>query len=416
MRTTRNSPFIPGSDQVPEVWAGRVQELADAREAVIPRRLGGVYERGRALLGEFGIGKSVLANRIALEAETAGHWVPERVRVPLGVDPVGLLAGSLRDLATRHSLDAALGERTRQVLERVEEVRLPLLGGGVRTRRAGAEPFPHRLLTELLAQIGGLARRRTGPDHPEGRLLLVRVDEVQNVTDAAMLSQLLTALGDALDATSEVTDPAGLVRRPVLPIAIYLSGLPDFGRAAAEAGATFSRRFRVWELEALTEPEMRAALHPFTSEGWPLLTDDGPASVHLAPEAVDELVAVSLGDPFLFQLAGEAAWLAGTGAVITLEEVRRGWSGSRREVARYVRSRLEGLSPLQLSYLEAAVALPPGERTVAAVAAALGRDSSSALASTAHSLDVERRLLRREAGRLRFRSGAVEAFLGGRWP
>lgn len=416
MRTTRNSPFIPGSDQVPEVWAGRVQELADARDAVLPRRLGGVYERGRALLGEFGIGKSVLANRIAAEAETAGHWVPERVRVPLGVDPVGLLAVSLRDLAARHSLDAVLGERARTVLEHVEEIRLPLVGGGLRRRASGDEPFPHRLLTELLVELGGLARRQTGPEHPEGRLLLVRVDEVQNITDARSLSQLLTALGDALDATSETVDPAGIARRPLLPIAVYLSGLPDFGRAAAAAGATFSRRFRVWELEPLNEAEMRAALQPFTTDGWPVLADDGPKTVHLEPEAVDELLAVSLGDPFLFQLAGEAAWLAGTRAVITVEEVRRGWSGSRREVTRYVRSRLDGLTELQLSYLEATAGLPPEDRTVGAVAAALGRDSSSALASTAHSLDAERRLLRREAGRLRFRSGAVEAFLGGRWP
>jgi nucleoside-triphosphatase THEP1 len=32
-----------------------------------------VYERGRAVLGEPGIGKSVLVNRIARMAETDGH-------------------------------------------------------------------------------------------------------------------------------------------------------------------------------------------------------------------------------------------------------------------------------------------------------------------------------------------------------
>jgi MoxR-like ATPase len=47
---------------------------------VAPRRLAGIYERGRIVLGEPGIGKSVLVDRLAAEAQAGGHWVLPGVR------------------------------------------------------------------------------------------------------------------------------------------------------------------------------------------------------------------------------------------------------------------------------------------------------------------------------------------------
>src|SRR5690606_20694770 len=100
----------------------------------------------------------------------------------------------------------------------------------------------------------------------------------------------------------------------------------------------------------------------------------------------------------------------------TAEEARRGWQAARREVTRYVESRLRGVSDLQLEVLRAAAALPDVKRTAAAIARAVGRKSSAEIASTTRSLDVEHRLIRREAGRVTFRSPAVAAFLAGGWP
>ena len=404
MRSASDNPFLPGSDAVPEVWAGRDGELAEARDVVAVRRLAGVHERGRAVLGEFGIGKSVLVNRVAREARAAGHWLVPSVRVPLGVDPLGLLLAALADLQDDDTVGGALGTASGRLAQRVEEVTLPVVGGGLRLRPDETDVPRHRLLRDALVDVATAARGTRDAEHPDGRLVVVRLDEVQNIRDPAALSQLLTALGDALEATTSEVDVAGIERRRALPLAVYLSGLPDLSRLAAAAGATFSRRFRVWDLEPLTEPELRTALLPFTTTGWPVRGDDGPRSVHLEPAGVDALLAVCLGDPFLFQLAGEAAWNAGRGPVITEEEVRRGWAGARREVSRYVASRLEGLSDLQLSYLQAAADLDPQERTAAAVAGALGRPGAAALGSTAAALDTARGLLRRQAGRVSFRS------------
>ena len=413
MRSPLSCPFEPGSDHVPQIWAGRAEELADA-QVVTARRLSGVYERGRAYLGEFGIGKSVLVNRIASDAAAAGHWVSARVRLARGDDPLAQVAASLRDLAARHELDERLGQTVRALFSRVERITVP--GGGIRLRAPGGLELDHRVVTDLLVRVARLAGTATSAALPDGPLVLVRIDEIQNARDAEALSQLLTALGDALDAAHTEADAAGIERQRLLPLAVYLSGLPDFGRLAADAGATFSRRFRTVELDVLSEPDLRGALAPFTTDGWPLLTDEGSLRVHMDPGAVDGLVERCLGDPFLFQLAGQAGWNAGTGPVITTAEMLRGWQSVRREVLRYVDARLDGLTDLQLSYLEAAAFLGEEERTSAAVARALGRPDSRSLGSTAQALDDERRLIRRRAGRVSFRSPLVASYLEGAWP
>lgn len=61
------------------MWAGRHAELADA-EVALRRRLQGIYDGGRVVLGEYDIGKGALVNRVAQEAADAGHWVADPVR------------------------------------------------------------------------------------------------------------------------------------------------------------------------------------------------------------------------------------------------------------------------------------------------------------------------------------------------
>lgn len=406
MRTVVNNPFVPGSDQVPGVWAGRDAELADWR-VVRDRRQAGVYEPGRTVLGEFGLGKSVLVNRIAAEAEADGHWVTRPVRLVRGVDPTALVAASVRQIAARHDLDAALGQGAQGLLGRLEEVTLPVIGGGVKLRARPA-PVPHLVLHEALVELGRLARAQS-PD----RLVVLRIDEVQNATSPAALSALMTAIGDALSEEVEAADGSGQLHQLVLPLVIYLSGLPEFAQLAGRAGVSFTRRFRTFHLEPLDASALRAALTPFVTSGWPLLTEDGPAAVFMEPSAVERIVDRCLGDPFLFQLAGAAAWDSGSGPVITGDDADRGWSLSRREIGHYLDRRLDGLTDLQLAYLRTAAALAPEERTAARIAAALGRSDSAALGSTAQALAESRGLIRRSRGQVTFRSPAVEAYLAG---
>lgn len=370
MRSPASNPFLLGSDAVPPVWAGRALELADFHDVLVARRSAGIYERGRLILGEPGIGKSALVNRIAHEAEEAGHWVIPTVRLAGGDDPLARLLAALRTTLE----------------QRVAELTTP------------AAELMHTTVTDVLVQLAQGAAAT-------GRLLLVRLDEVQHL-EGAGLSQLLTVLGDGLNAEGRRTDASGTVHVRKLPLAVYLSGLPEFYPRATAAGATFARRFKPLELGPLQEEDMVLALRPFVEGGWPVLTDDGPRPIRMEPAAAEALVEASHGSPFIFQLVGEAAWNAGAGEVITAAEAERGIATTGRETRTHFRLRLAPLTELQRRFLVAAARLDDHERTLGRVAEALG-STSGRLASTARLLDERYRLVRRRGGKLTFRSPGV---------
>jgi hypothetical protein len=116
----------------------------------------------------------------------------------------------------------------------------------------------------------------------------------------------------------------------------------------------------------------------------------------------------------LFQLAGNAAWRARTGAIITDEDVLDGWAGKRAEARRHVEASLQRLPASERAFVDALAALTAVERTLKGVASALGRTSSE-VATTARRLEDIRGLIRR--GRpYEFTARTVEGYLGGSWP
>jgi hypothetical protein len=386
------------------VWAGRSRELADWRDVLRPRRLAGEYERGRAILGEPGIGKSVLAARLSAEARDAGDLVVPTVRVPRGTQALSLLADALTEAVHHEGLGEALAARALGLLDRVRSI-----SAGVKVDVAAPEPpaNPHLHVTRLLVELGRLARE-------DGRAVTVHVDEIQNVTDAAVLSQLLIALGDALRHTDPLPDVAGNHHDKVLPLLVHVTGLPDFAdRATSTAGATFARRFQPVLLTALPDADVRLALAPFTGVGWPILGEDGPEAVVMTAEAVDAITAACLGDPFLLQLAGKAAWDAGSGLVIRADEVRSGWFAVHREARAHVERAVERLPRLERALVDTLAQLDPDARTLSRAAELLGRRPAD-LATTARRLEGRGIV---ERGRpYVFTARTVEAFLLDRWP
>ena len=236
MRIPLDSPFSPGSDTVPAVWAGRTSQLSDWRDILCPRRLAGIHERGRTILGEAGSGKSSLVRRIAREAFEAGGWVTPQLRIPSGTDPIKRVASALLELASMAGLPAAREQRIGDLLRRIETVAASGISLSV---RAPDGPEAYTALTDLLVEIGRSALRQ------QGVMVILHVDEVQNIADEHTRSQLLVALGDALTHEEPATAPGGVRMDRALPIAVYLTGLPEFAdMAGARTGATFARRSR----------------------------------------------------------------------------------------------------------------------------------------------------------------------------
>jgi hypothetical protein len=408
VRDAVNNPFSPGSDSIPEVWAGRTEQLSDWRDVIRPRRIAGLPERGRTILGEAGLGKSALVRRIAQEAARQGDWVTPQLRIPSGADPLKLVAAAALDLADEAGLSLSREERIRQALARVHAVAV----SGISLTVRGAEgPEPYSALTNLLVEVGRAAIARGDV------VALIHVDEVQNIRGADTLSQLLIALGDALAAEVEVSVPGGIRVSRSLPIAVYLTGLPDFeDMAGARKGATFARRFKTTTLAPIADEDLAEALQPFALAGWEVADGQGGITrVRMDPEAAAMIIRVCCGEPFLFQLAGEQAWYAGRGDTITVDEVRAGWRGAQREATAHVERILERLPVRERQFLSAMAELPPSERTLTEIAKTMGLAKHTDAGPTSQRLDTVRGII--ERGRpYSFRHRAVEAYLTSSWP
>lgn len=408
MRDALDNPFSPGSDTIPEVWAGRTEQLSDWRDVVRPRRLAGLPERGRTVLGEPGLGKSALVRRIAQEASRSGDWVTPQLRIPAGADPLKLVAEAVLKLAADAGLASSREARIADAVARVQAV---AVSGISLTLRGSEGREPYAALAELLVEIGTAALA-------SGRVMvLIHIDEVQNITDEKALSQLLIALGDALTHEIEVEVPGGVLVKRSLPIAAYLTGLPDFeDMAGARKGATFARRFKTTTLSAIDDDDLAEALQDFVLAGWEVADRvGGTARVRMTPDAASLLVDVCRGEPFLFQLAGEQAWYAGDSETITADEVRRGWQGAEREATAHVERILERLPSRERQMLQAMAELPAGDRTATRIAEAMGYSKVTELGPTAQRLDTIRGIVERGKP-YTFRHRAVEAYLAGGWP
>lgn len=408
MRSALGNPFQPGSDVVPAIWAGRTPQLSDWRDVLRPRLVAGLFERGRTVLGEPGLGKSSLVRRIADEADRGGDWVTPQIRLALGADPIKRIASETLKLADKAGLPTAREQRIAGLLRRVQSV----AAGGVSIGLREAEEVqePHVALTELLVEIGRAAIAC-------GNVVLIHLDEIQNIADERSLSQVLIALGDAITRKVEVGVPGvGLLERS-LPIAVYLTGLPEFDDASgARKGATFTRRFMTTTLTPLDDDDLRSALQQlFVVSGWGVAGDDGVRLVYMEPGAAEAIVEVCRGEPFLFQLAGERAWYAGSGDVITREEVLRGWRGAQAEATSHVERTLGRLPQRELDLVHAMAKLPPNQRTLTQIAAEAGFDKPTDAGPASQRLDRVRGIITRGKP-YSFRHRAVEAFLTSDWP
>lgn len=408
MRTAVENPFVPGSDTIPEVWAGRSGQVSDFENVVRPRRMAGLSERGRTILGEPGLGKSTLVRRLAERARrNHGDWTTAQLRMPLGADPLQIVATALLELAAEAGMAAATEKRLRTLLDRVRAI--SVAGWGLTLEPTdGAQPFV--ALTDLLIEIGQAA-------HQQDRLVLIHVDEVQNITGQAALSQLLICLGDALTYEHTVVAPGGVKIDRVLPIVVYLTGLPDFDdMAGARQGATFTRRFKTTTLAPISDDDFKLALAPFLDPGWPVQLDGLQARVQMTQEARDAIVARCCGEPFLFQLAGQEAWYASPDSpLITVEDVRQGWQEARPEAVAHVERILGRLPERERQLLEAMTALEPHERTASAIATQMGFGSPTQIGPFASRLDTVRGIINRGKP-YSFRHRAIEAYLTSEWP
>lgn len=348
-----------------------------------------------------------MVRRIANQADRAGDWVTPQLRIPSGTDPLKAVAAAALRLADQAGLATARERRIGDLLDRVRSV---AASGVALTSDKRQGPEPYAALTDLLVEIGraAIAARRA---------VLIHVDEIQNISTADALSQLLVSLGDVIVHEVTLTAPGGTEIKSALPIAVYLTGLPDFAEmASARRGATFVRRFATTVLNPIADDDLVVALRPWITHGWEVPDDHGGTRrVWMTPDAAARIVDVCRGEPFLFQLAGERAWYAGDDDTITTDDVESGWRTARVEATAHVERILDRLPARERQLVDAMAALPPAERTLTTIAGRMGLAEVTQAGPTAQRLDTARGIIDR--GRpYTFRHRAVEAYLTSEWP
>ncbi len=352
MDPVRN-PFAPGAGAPPPELAGRDEILEQARVAIERVRLRR-SARSLLLIGLRGVGKTVLLDRIRINAEQRGI-LAVRVEAPEDRSLPALLAPQLRLVLLRLSRN----DRVRDVAQRA----LRGLAGFAKSLKVkyadievgiDFEPEPGLadngdLEQDLQALLGAVGEAAAAAD----TALVLFIDELQYVKEPE-----LAALIMALHRTAQGQ----------LPILLLGAGLPQLRGRMGRAKSYAERLFEFPEVGPLSESAARDAIvKPAAAEG---VAVDG--------RALDLILRQTRRYPYFLQEWGKHAWDVAVDSPITAEDVE---IATREATAAldesFFRVRFDRLTPVEKKYLRAMSELGPGPHRSGDIAAKLGRQVTS---------------------------------------
>lgn len=345
----RTNPYAPGAGTPPPELAGRDAILEHASIA-LERIRDGRAAKSLLLMGLRGAGKTVLLNRMALDAEAAGIETCV-IEAPEGKSLPSLLAPALRlpllRLDRRKAAGASTGRALRVLGSFVRGVRLRYgdvevgidLGSESGVADSGDLEFD---LTALLVAIGEAAKER---DSAVGLF----IDELQYVKEPE-LAALIAALHRCAQRQ--------------LPVALVGAGLPQLAGQLGAAKSYAERMFDFVDIGALDEvAAFRALEAPAEALG-----------VRFEPPALAEIYERTQGYPYFLQTWGKIAWEVADASPITLGDVQEATKLVLAELdASFFRVRIDRLTPGETRYLRAMAELGPGPHRSGDIASELGK-------------------------------------------
>ncbi len=347
------NPFAPGAGTPPPELAGR-DELREALRITLERARIGRPSKSAMLVGLRGVGKTVLLDRIRLDAEASGiHSV--RIEAPEGRSLPALLAPQLRQALLRLSQVKAAKEFAVRGLRALAGFasKLKVTYNDIEVG-FDYEPEPgladngdlEHDLQALFEQVGLAAQAA-------GTALAIFIDELQYVEEP-QLAVLITAI----HRTEQ--------RR--LPVVLVGAGLPQLRGQMGNAKSYAERLFDFPTIAALPPDPARAAIErPLKSEG-----------VEITPDAMEMILDATQGYAYFLQEWGSHTWLAATESPIPADAVRQ---ASVTAIAAldesFFRVRFDRLTPKEKKYLRAMAELGPGPHRSGDIAACFDAPVSS---------------------------------------
>ena len=345
----RTDPYAPGAGTPPPELVGRDDLIEDA-EIALHRLRNGLSAKGLLMVGLRGVGKTVLLNRLLLDAERRGfECVP--IEAPEDRSLPAALAGPLNSALIRMSRGGA----AKQLARRAQRALAGFVGAMQLTFDDVAFSFDLEKergvadsgdldsdLTMLLQVAGEAARARA-------TALVLFVDEMQYVEER-QLGALIAALHRAAQLS--------------LPVALVGSGLPQLLGHVGAAKSYAERMFSFPEVGPLGEDAAARAL-------------EAPArrfGVSYSSKAMGEILRLTEGYPYFLQEWGSACWRVAKGPSVNLADVKAATPVAVGELdSTFFRVRLERTTPFERRYLRAMAELGPGPHRSGAIATALGR-------------------------------------------
>ena len=330
------NPYAPGAGTPPPVMTGRDDLVAIARVALV-RAKAGRSAKSFVAVGLRGVGKTVVLNRILDLAEAEGF---QTIQIEADEDKplVELLIPQIKRVLFRlDRIDGAqeVVRRGLRVLKSfVSSAKLKYgefeAGLDLNAEQGSADSGDLATdLPDLMLAVGEAAKAKS-------TAVAIFIDEVQYLTQAELRSLI-----------------GGLhrINQRQLPIVLIAAGLPQVIARMGEAKSYAERLLSFPRVDALGEPEARAAL----------VEPARAADVEFDEEAVSEIVRVTRGYPYFLQEWGYVIWNTAAHTPITIADVAAAAFETRRRLDQsFFRVRIDRMTPSEKRYIRAMASLGEG--------------------------------------------------------
>jgi hypothetical protein len=349
----RTNPYAPGAGTRPPELAGRdtaIEKAAVALDRIRDR----LAARSLIFYGLRGVGKTVLLNRIRLDAEARGI-VTIFIEAPEERSLPALLAPALRTALLQLDRGKARKARASRALSAVagfisnlkfkyQDIELVM---DIRPEEGLADSGNlDNDLGDLITAVGEAA-----VEH--GTAIVLFIDELQYVPDE-QLAALIMALHRASQAE--------------LPVTMVAAGLPQLLNKAGKAKSYSERLFEFVSIGQLDEAAATAAL----------CVPAERKDVTFAPNAIAEILRHTQCYPYFLQEWGKHSWNVAARSPIDLKDAKLANQSAINELDEsFFRLRLDRMTPVERLYMRAMAELGAGPHRSGEVAKLLRRKVSA---------------------------------------
>ncbi len=347
----RINPYSPGAGNLPPELTGR-DEIIEKVSIQLDRCRNGLPYRSILMVGLRGVGKTVLLNHLASNAEANGFAtisveVAEKRSLP------ALLAPALRSALIKLDRRIAAGDLAKRALRVlggfVEKARLKYKDVEIRLADLGSEPGVadsgdlENDLTDLFIELGQAAKEKK-------TAIVIFIDEIQYIEESQFAALIM--------AIHKCTQKQ-------LPLIVAGAGLPQLIAQAGNAKSYAERLFEYPEIGALPKAAAIDALVKPASR----------LDVDYEDDALKEILKKTEGYPYFLQEWGKHSWQCANKSPITLQDVETATKLAISELdTSFFRTRFDRLAPSEKKYIRAMAEIGAGPHRSGDIAKLLKKD------------------------------------------